>query len=112
MVEQDKKQKHIAIWHDESYLNKYLLDKETIKVNEEYGMPEELLRGKQKIKCILRDKNNYFGEKIIKDIKKRKKYEYSLYKKSICFFYKLLNKVNKIVSKKYREELYNKNNLI
>lgn len=108
MIEQDKKRKHIAVWHDESYLNKYLLDKETIRVNEEYGMPQEWLKGNQKAKCILRDKNNYLGEKIIKNIKKRDKYKSNFCKKSIYFFYERLNKFNKVISKKYREELYNK----
>ena len=72
MIEEDKKNNYIAIWHDESYLNRYLLDKNPKRVNEIYGMPEEWLVKKQEIKALLRDKNKILGRDFIYNMKQKK----------------------------------------
>lgn len=74
LIEKDKKINYIAIYHDESYLNKYfyLLDKKIKIVNEKYGMPEEWDNNQKNRKCILRDKNKILGEKYIKILKNNK----------------------------------------
>lgn len=66
-IEADKKNNIIALWHDESHLNRYAIDhQKKIKVlNPSYGYPEGWnLPFKPKI--IIRDKNKYGGHDFLR----------------------------------------------
>lgn len=87
MIEEDKKNNYIARWHDESYLNKYLIDKNPKRVNEIYGMPEEWLIKNQKVKAILRDKNKFLGKEFVSNLKQTTTTT-NIFKKFLNFFKK------------------------
>lgn len=57
----------MALWHDESYLNKYLLERNPKIIGTIYGKPEEI--GGSTSKAILRDKNKIFGKENIDRLK-------------------------------------------
>jgi len=59
----------IPINNDESYINKYLLNKKCLICNENYGMPEEWERINE-VKAILVNKNQVLGEREVKKVKK------------------------------------------
>lgn len=68
-IEHDKKNNIIAIWHDESHLNKYYYENSD-KVNvlsPSYVYPEEMNLPFEK-KNLLRDKNQLGGHKYLRDI--------------------------------------------
>ncbi|MEG9320813.1 hypothetical protein [Fusobacterium varium] len=69
MIEEDKKINYIAEYNDESYLNKYLVDKNVFSLCKDYGMPEEWGIS-LKTKGIFLDKNKILGDKQIKNQKK------------------------------------------
>lgn len=78
MTEQDLEKGIIPIWHDESYLNRYILDRENVKIlgweylyYEEYVFPYEkriVLRKKKNKGRYRGQKNSALAEKIL-DIK-------------------------------------------
>ncbi len=60
-VDEDLKKKYIAIWHDESHLNRYFINfKPTVILTPEYGWPEEI-KTDRKIKglFLLKNHNDY-----------------------------------------------------
>ena len=62
MVNEDLKNKVIVKWNDESYLNKYLLDKSPLIISRNYMYPQEWSAKKSpgRIMAMLRDKANPF----------------------------------------------------
>lgn len=75
-IEEDKKSSVIALWHDESHLNRYAIDiDDQVKIlDPSYGYPEGWsLPFAPKI--IIRDKNNYGGHKFLRN-KKSKIYNF------------------------------------
>lgn len=60
LVDADLKENQIAAWHDESYLNKYLLDKNPLILDRNYIYAEEwdYKDCPREMKIKLRDKNN------------------------------------------------------
>lgn len=61
-VNEDIKNRSIALWNDESYLNKYLLDKTPLVLERNYMYPQEwsLKDCPGEMKIMLRDKTNPF----------------------------------------------------
>lgn len=69
-IEMDLKNGIIALWHDESHLNKYILGRTDIKVLEpSYLYPEGWNLPFEPI-ILIRDKRNYGGHKKLRAIKK------------------------------------------
>lgn len=66
-IEIDKKNGIIAIWHDESHLNKYILDKNPLIVGPEYIWANYALtygaKYPEKVKILMRDKDDFGGVK-------------------------------------------------
>lgn len=71
MTKADLEQDIITIWHDESYLNKYLLDKRIKVLTTEYGRPQQWSHPKEP-KIIFRDKKAVLGKTFIRRLKKEK----------------------------------------
>lgn len=71
MVKGDMADGVVARNHDESHLNRYLLDKEIYLLDTTYGKPEEW-KNPKKAKIIFRDKNRVLGIKYIKHLKNHK----------------------------------------
>lgn len=68
-IETDLKNKIIAVWHDESHLNNYLLDKHVKILDSSYGYPEGWNLPYEK-RIIILDKNNFGGHNHLRKIKK------------------------------------------
>ena len=74
----DRKNGIVALWHDESHLNKYMLDKAPLILTSEYGFPERVSFNKKNlkvlkdIKMIIKDKSNpkYGGHDWLRGMKK------------------------------------------
>ncbi len=63
----------IAIWHDESHLNKYLLNKKIKKLSPEYGFQESLSgdfkqQPEFKLKVLILDKNKFGGYSFLREV--------------------------------------------
>lgn len=71
MVNIDMTDGVIARNHDESHLNRYLLDKEVYILDTRYGKPEEWKKP-ENAKIIFRDKNRVLGTQYIKHLKNHK----------------------------------------
>ncbi len=66
----DLKNGIIALWHDESHLNHYMLDKAPKILTPSYGYPQGLHLPFEK-KIVIRDKNKYGGHDFLRDKKLR-----------------------------------------
>lgn len=67
----DKKNNIIAVWHDESHLNKYILDKDPLVLGPEYIWPTlRNLPNNVSIKILMRDKKNYGGHNYLRHFEK------------------------------------------
>lgn len=67
-INEDLKKGIIAVWHDESHLNSYLMDKKVKLLNPSYGYPEDWdLPFNAKI--LIRDKRKYASLNELRDIK-------------------------------------------
>lgn len=64
-IEADLNNGVIALWHDESHLNKYLLDKHPLVLSPEYGFPEGL-NIPFKTRVIILDKNKLGGHSFLR----------------------------------------------
>lgn len=60
MVDKDGANNYIAIWHDESYLNRYFQTKEPMGLPPSYAYPEEV-KSKMERKILMFDKKKYGG---------------------------------------------------
>lgn len=68
-IDMDKDKNIVALWHDESHINRYFLDKNVKVIGPEYGYPEGWdLPFEPKI--IIRDKNKWGGHKKLRNNKK------------------------------------------
>ncbi|KQC11526.1 MAG: hypothetical protein APR62_01550 [Smithella sp. SDB] len=66
-IDEDFKKNIVAVWHDESHLNKYVVDKKVKILNPSYGYPEDRdLPFKPKI--MIRDKAKYGGHNLLRGI--------------------------------------------
>ena len=72
-IQIDLEKKIIANWHDESHLNKYMINRKPKILSPAYGYPEG-----RKLpftpKIIIRDKNNYGGHAFLRGEKKSKSF--------------------------------------
>ena len=66
-IDEDNKNGITAIWHDESHLNKYIVDKNIKILNPSYGYPENW-KLPFSPKIIIRDKTKYGGHKFLRGI--------------------------------------------
>jgi hypothetical protein len=82
-----KKNKLIAIWHDESHLNKYMLERTPKVLSPAYGYPEGVELPFDK-KIIILDKNRFGGHNAMRGIKKSKPLNEKI--KKILHFFKLI----------------------
>lgn len=75
-----------AVYHDESHLNKFLLDRKIKVLSTNYGRPEEW-ETPQYPKMIFRDKYKIFGDEInkMKGIKSR------------CLFIRFIEKMKRVI---------------
>lgn len=64
-INQDLENGIIAVWHDESHLNKYMLDRNAKILNPEYGYPEGWNLPFEK-KIIILDKTNFGGHNFLR----------------------------------------------
>ncbi len=64
-IETDLSNNFIAIWHDESHLNKYLIDKKVKILDSSYIYPENFI-DPYKNKIIMRDKNMLGGHELFR----------------------------------------------
>jgi hypothetical protein len=67
-TEEDLKKNIIPVWNDESYLNRYMLDKNPKILGTEYGKPVQW-KYPLSAKAILRNKKKVFGKKFLKHLK-------------------------------------------
>ncbi len=88
-IEKDLKKGIIARFHDESYLNKYLIDKTPHIINNKYAYyPQTTYKGEYKAELI--DKTSFWGKKKTTEIRKNYfSYDYS-------FLFKMDAKFNKL----------------
>ena len=66
-IEKDLNKNIIAIWHDESHLNRYLLHKRVKKVDPSYGYPEDWDLPFEK-KIMILDKNKFGGHDFLRSV--------------------------------------------
>lgn len=76
----------IAVNHDESHLNRYLMDKEVLILTTRFGKPEEW-DWPENPKILLRDKNKHLGTNFVDALKQRKKNS---------LFYRILRRLQKL----------------
>lgn len=82
-IQIDEKNNIIAVWHDESHLNKYILDKNPLVLTPRYNWsddcsnPHSYLIPEEEIKMILREKENntYGGRKYLRGMTNQKGYQ-------------------------------------
>jgi hypothetical protein len=67
-IDEDLKNDLIAVWHDESHLNKYIIDKNIRILNPSYGYPED---GDLPFyaKIMIRDKTKHGGHNFLRGVK-------------------------------------------
>jgi Glycosyltransferase family 6 len=97
-IEIDISKNIIAKWHDESHLNKYIIDTDTrnVKVFDyNYGFPEgHDLPLKDQVKIQFLDKNNFGGHNFLREAKDTipvNKNENVVTKRVVSFFKRILN---------------------
>lgn len=84
-IDSDLKQNQlIAIWHDESHLNKYMVDKTPKILSPAYGYPEGFEMPFEK-KIIILDKNRFGGHNAMRGIEQKRTFTNAI-KKILNFF--------------------------
>ena len=72
VTEKDAQNQIMARWHDESHLNKYILDKNPLVLSPAYGYPEEgyhsLIEFKDNYKMLILDKRKFGGHNYLRGI--------------------------------------------
>lgn len=83
----------IAVWHDESHLNHYMLNRIPKILDSRYGYPEGVaLPFSQKI--IIRDKNNYGGHNKLRGIKDKQRGKVGIiFRKMLHYLRGILNTI-------------------
>ncbi len=76
-IDQDDENKFIALWHDESHINKYILNNKYKLLSPAYAYPEGW-KLPFECKILIRDKEKYGGHNFLRDKKE------SCYDKIIC----------------------------
>lgn len=104
-IMEDDRKKIIAIFHDESYLNKYLLNNNSKNLSLDFLKPEEWGNKKEDCKGVFRTKENYLQKKNIENMKKlslKDKIRMRFQKKVVRRFYKKREKFkNLLFSEKF-----------
>lgn len=70
-IQEDYRKGVIAIWHDESHLNQYIIDKHYKLLSPSYCYPQGILLPFKK-RIIVRDKNNYGGHDYLRGLTDKK----------------------------------------
>jgi hypothetical protein len=90
-TKEDMEKNIIPVWHDESYFNRYMLDKNPKILGTEYGKPVQW-KYPFSPKAILRNKNKTFGKRYLKRFKGQIKKPNFIFN----FFYRLTIRQKKL----------------
>ncbi len=100
-VQKDLDKGIIAIWHDESHLNKYLFNRNIKRLSPAYAFPEEFKLPFEK-KILMRDKSKFGGHQFLRNENEKKRSGLKRLKgRLIGVFKKIFIKQNNIYSQNF-----------